>query len=241
MGVQILDKHDPLLKRRTFGFFDDFDWMISPHRWTTVASDSGTITVANGVNGIAPLVASDGTVADNDETYLRSTNAIFQIAADKPQMAEARVQFTEANTDDANVFFGFSSAIAANTLVDNGAGMVTSFSGACIYKVDGSTVWKCVSSIGTNQTISTSTKAAGGSAYQTLRVEIQPIDSTTAEVKFFVDEQILIDATTNKPIKHVITYTGAAAMYVGAGVKNGDTNLETLNIDYIAVEQLRGL
>lgn len=239
MGVNLVDYHDALEKRRTVGVFDDFTWYVTAHNFTTVATDSGTVSVGDAAKGIVALVASDGTVGDNDETYIKSTNEVFLIANNKPILAEAKLQFTEANTDDANVFFGVMDAIAANTLVDNGAGLKTTFSGAAIYKVDGGTVWKCVSSISTSQTISTSTTTAGGSSYQTLRIEIQPINSTTAEVTFYVDGQQLIDSTTLRPIKHTITYTGATEMQVGAGVKNGDTNLETLNIDYIAVEQLR--
>jgi hypothetical protein len=239
MGVKLPEFHDSLLKYRTHGLFDDFPWYVTAHNFTTVASDSGTVSVGDAANGILAIVPSDGTVGDNDESYVKSTNELYLVADGKPLVGEARVQFTEANTDDANVFFGFANAIAADLLVDNGAGVKTSGSIFGLFKVDGGTVWKCISSISSSQTISTSTKTAGGSSYQTLRVEIQPVSSTVAEVTFYVDEQQLIDSTTLKPIKHVITYTGATEMQVGAGVKNGGTNLETLNVDYIAVEQLR--
>lgn len=238
MGVKLVDFHDLLEKRRTVGLFDDFAWYVTAHLWTTVVSDSGTIAVGDAAKGVIVLTPSDGTVADNDEAYLKSTAEVFLVAANKPIVGEAKLQFTEANTDDANVFFGFADAIAANLIVDNG-GMKTSGSMFGIFKQDGSNVWKCISSISSSQTISTSTTTAGGSAYQTLRVEIQPINSTTAEVTFYVDGQQLLDSSTLKPIKHTITYTGATEMQIGAGVKNGDTNLETLNIDYIAAEMLR--
>jgi hypothetical protein len=239
MGVKLVDFQDELLKRRSVFLFDDFLWYVTAHQFTTVVSDSGTVAVSDGAKGIVVLTPSDGTVTDNDEAYIKSTAETFLIAANKPIVAEAKLQFAEANTDDANVFFGLCDAIAANALVDNGAGMKTSGSIFAIYKVDGGTVWKVISSIGASQTISTSTTTAGGSAYQTLRVEIQPINSTIAEVTFYVDGQQLLDSTSLKPIKHSITYTSCTEMQVGAGVKNGDTNLETLNIDYIAAAMLR--
>lgn len=228
-----------LAERGQISLFDDFTWFVTAHNWTSVLTDSGTASVGDAKGGILALVASDGTVADNDEAYIKTTAEIFKLAVGKPLYAEARIQFTEANTDDANVFFGFADNIAADTLVNNGAGLKTSFSGACIYKVDGSNVWKCVSSNSTSQTISTSNTTAGGSSYQTLRIEIRDVDGTSCEVTYFCDDQPLLDSTSRRPIKHTVAITSATEMQVGAGVKNGDTNLETLNIDYIAAYQAR--
>ena len=64
---------------------------------------------------------------------------------------------------------------------------VASFSGAVIYKVDGGTVWKFVTSIGTTNTVSTSVTTAGGSAYQRLAIKIVPNSSTTALAYPIVD------------------------------------------------------
>jgi hypothetical protein len=243
MGKALVNLPDAFEKRRSVSLFDDFLWFVTAHQWTSVLTDSGTASVGDAKNGVLALVASDGTVADNDEAYVKSTQEVFLIAADKPILAEARVQFSEANTDDANVFFGIMDAIGANTLVDDGGGLKASFSGAAIYKVDGGTVWKCVSSLAGVQTVSTSTKAAGGTAYQTLRIEISPVSSTVAEVTFWVDGLPLYDAAIlgrQVQIKHLVTYTGATEMTVGAGVKNGGANLETLNVDYIGAFQVRG-
>lgn len=226
-----------LSEKRQFQMADDFTWYVTAHNWTTVATDSGTITVGDAQGGIVALAPSDGTVANNDETYIKSTAEAFKIVSGCEIYGEARLQFTEGNTDDANIFFGFADAIGANTLVDDGAGLKTSFSGAAIYKVDGGTVWKCVSSVSTAQTISTSTTTAGGSSYQKLRIEIRDVDGTNAEVTFFCDDLPLRDSN-NKAIKHLFAWSGATEMQVGAGIKNGaDTTVELLNIDYIFAAQ----
>lgn len=227
------------VEKDTYGFFEDFDWLISPHLWTTTLTDSGSATVANGTCGIVPLLPSDGSVADNDETYLGTTNAPVTFADGKPAFCEFLVQFSEANTDDANVFVGFSSSISANILVDDGAGMATSFSGACIYKVDGGTVWKCITSNGSTQTISTSTTTAGGSSYQRLRIEVMDFNSTTAEVVFYVNNVPLKDSN-GIVISHKILYSGLSACKVAMGVKNGGANQETFNVDYATWAQRRG-
>lgn len=219
--------------------YDDFTRDIDSAEWVSTLTDSGTASVGDAVGGILALVASDGSVVDNDEAYIESPNEVFKLAAGKPIYAMAYVQFTEANTDDANVFFGLADAIGANTLVDDGAGLKTSFSGAAIYKVDGSTVWKCVTSNSTTQTISTSTTTAGGASYQKLEIDIQEFSSTACVVTFKVDGQRLLDSTTGLPIRHTILYASATEMQLGAGVKNGGSNLETLNIDYMGAVQVR--
>src|SRR5688572_5665980 len=119
MAKNLIGYPDAMVNVRTFGFLDDFDWYVTAHRWTTVATDSGTVSVADGKNGVLALVASDGTVADNDESYVKSTAELFLVAANKPIVGQALVQFTEANTDDANVAFGFQNAVGANSILDD--------------------------------------------------------------------------------------------------------------------------
>lgn len=240
--MKLLELPGEVSRQRQHSLFDDFYWYISPHVWTSVISDAGSAAGGDGAGGILTIIPSDGTVGDNDETYVATTNNVFKMADDKPIVCEAKVQFAEANTNAANVFFGMADAIGANTLVDNGAGLKTSFSGFAIYKVDGGTVWKCVSSKGATQTISTSTTTAGGSSYQKLRIEFRPITSTTGEITFYVDDVPLYDSAItgrNYPIKHQITFTSAVAMMLGCGVKNGSTSLETLLVDYMAGWSLR--
>lgn len=208
--------------------------------WNVVATDDGSASVTSGVDGSLALTPSDGTAGNNDEVYLVSAAPLFKMLNNQPILVETRLQFTEANTDDANVAFGLSSSVSANCIVDDGAGLLTNFNGAAIYKVDGGTVWKCVSSISTTQTISTSTTTAGGASDQILRLEFQPVAGSICEVSFFVNDKQLIDSTTLRPIKHRVDYTTSPlTMYLFAGVKNGGTNAETLNLRYAGGAQLR--
>lgn len=240
--IKLLNMPFGLQNRKQAEFIEDFFWYISPHLWTSVLTDSGTAAVGDVASGILTLTPSDGSVGDNDEAYTHTTNALMLFANNNPLVAEALVQFTEAATNKANAFFGIADSIGANTLVDDGGGIKTSFSGAAIYKVDGGTVWKTVSSLGSTQTITTSTTTAGGSAYQCLRIEAKPISSTILELAYFVDGLQLLNAAVPgrpQPIKDYVTYTSAVAMQIGAGVKNGSTDQQTLLIDYIAWAQHR--
>lgn len=234
MGNRLIEVPDEIRNLRLVASRkDDFSFFEDAKEWTKVVTDSGTVAAGDADGGLLILTPSDGSVADNDEAYVKSTNKIATIKANQNIYAEAWLQFAEAATNAANAFFGWCSSIAANTLVDDGAGMLTNFSGACIYKVDGSLNWKCISSNGTTQTINTSTTVAGGTGYQLLEIQIDPIDSTTARISFWVNGTQLVDSTTGKPITHLYTYTSAVAMNLGAGVKNGSANQQVLNIDAI--------
>ncbi len=236
MGAKKVDVHDSLLKRRTFGKFEEWYEYTSAKTWTTTTTGSGAVAAA-GVGGKLTFSPTDST--DNLYVYVASTASLLLFAADKPFELETSIQFSEANTSAANVVFGCMDSVSSTAMQDNGAGPKASFSGAVIYKVDGGTVWKCCSSLSTTQTISTSNTTAGGSLYQTLNIKVYPVSATVLEVTFFVNDQQLIDATSLKPIKHQVTYTGAAAMQFLLGVKNGSTTPETMISDYAAWGAIR--
>lgn len=222
----------------TLALYDDFTWFVTAHNWTATLTDSGTASVTAGTTDVS-LAASDGTVADNDEAYLATTNAAFLPAAGRNLYAEARIKFTEANTDDANVAFGLASSVAANLIVDDGAGMRASGTVFAIYKVDGGTAWLCVSRNGSTAYTNTSSTTRVSGSYQTLGVEVVELLGTTCTVVFKVDGVILRDSTTGQPIRHQVLYSGLSNCQAFAGVKNGDTNLETLHVDYIGVVQAK--
>lgn len=226
------------LQSLAVGRASHFTEYVTADEFSTVASDGGACAVADGANGILAITASDGTVADNDETYLKGTNEVFLFAANRSIYFQALVQYAEANTDDANVIIGFKDAVAANTLLDNGAGPPASYSGACFFKVDGGTVWQVESSLGGTQTTTTTNITAGGSAYHLFEIEFHAINATQGEISFKYDGQVVCDSN-NRPIKHQITFTSATEMQECIGVKNGGANLETVSVDAMACWQTR--
>lgn len=238
MPILLTDEYPLALGAKQFGFFEDFLDFVSGDLFTDTSGDSGAL-VAN-VDAAGGAVTLTTGATDNNECYLLSTKELFLIAADKPIVAECRLKYTEANTDDANVMFGLMNAVGADSILDNGGGPKASFSGAGFYKVDGGTRWQVISSLATTRTTTDLTaalslaKAAatpGGGSYQTLRVEIVPISSTAAEVSFYIDG-VLVQ-------KHSLTYTSATEMMVFVGVKAGDSNSEVVTVDYISAYQVR--
>jgi len=159
------------------------------------------------------------------------------------------VQWTEANTDDANVICGFKDAVAANSLLDDGGGPAASYSGAVFFKVDGGTTWNVETSVGSTQLTKTLTAdvsldnvahSSSSTSYQILRVEIHPFTSTQVRVEFYIG---VLASAGDWNMKHVatnyVTFSGATEMQAFCGIKNGAGNAETLRIDYLGCGQLR--
>jgi hypothetical protein len=236
MGAVLLDLPESVKKLKDMhGFHDDFLFYTTVHNgWTTVASDSGSITANDAAGGTITLNPSDGSVGDNDEVYLKRTQETFLMAAGKPISIGTSMKFSEANTDDANIWFGVKDALAANSLVDDGAGMATSFSGFGFFKQDGQTLWSIIASLSATQTIVqlTATNSldktahtAGSTAFQRLECEFRPNQGGKADICYFIDGTLVYKISG-------FDYANATEMQLGFGAKNGDTNAEAPVVDW---------
>jgi hypothetical protein len=220
--------------------FDDFTNDQSDISWVDTITDTGTALVGDNAAGIMVLTPSDGTVADNDEVYLASPNEVFLLAAGKPLLGMAYVKFTETTSGVFNCAFGFQNAVGANSIIDDGGGLKVSGSTIGIYKIDGETVWRCVSANNSVSTVSISLTTAVSTAYQKLEIEVVDFTTLQCKVMFTVNGVPLRDSTTGLPIVHTVTLASATEMMVFAGAKLGAaTNNDTLSIDWIAAWQKR--
>lgn len=233
---------DADFSRDYHGFTEDFDHFVTADRWTVTASDAGGVAVSDAAGGIATVSPSDGTIADNDETYLHTTTELFKFVAEKPIIIEADLKFAQAGTNQANIMFGLMDGIAANALVDNGAGPKASYAGAVFFAVDGDTTWRVENSDGATQKTTELdadgaydgvAKTAASTAYQTLRIEVWPKSSTKMDITFWIDGHLVA--------KHVDqTYANATEMAVVFGAKNGDADdHEILYVDRVTAFQRR--
>jgi hypothetical protein len=229
---------------RAFHVWDDFvGTIVTADAWTTLVADvadggATAIRTIDGAGGILSLATEDAT--DNDEVGIESTREMFLFANNKPLVFEARVQYAEANTDDANIFVGLCNAPGANLLLDNGGAPVASFSGAAFYKIDGGTRWQVISSVATTRnttdlsatlSLDKTAKTAGGASYTRLGFSFKPYSSTNGYVDFFIDDVHVA--------QHDFVYTSATEMAIAMGVKNGGANAETLLCDYVFCQQYR--
>ena len=151
---------------------------------TALVTDAGTSAAAGDARA-GVLVLTTG-ATNNNEVAVKTTNENYLFLADTDTYGAAYIQYAEAATDDANVMVGFMSALAADSLVDDGAGVRTTGCSAVIYKVDGGTVWRCHTRNGSASTDSVSTTTAGGAAYQKLEIECHEMDGSNMSVTFRV-------------------------------------------------------
>lgn len=216
---------------------DEFLYYVDGDLWTVLNADGGSAAEdADGVGGIFTMATG---TTDNDEVAIATSNELFLFVAGKPAWCYGRIQWSEANTDDANVAFGWADALGANLLSDNGGGDNITNTGALIFKIDGETTWRCASENNGTITESVSNTTAGGSSYQELEIEAQEFTTLACVITYKVDGVYLRDSTTNEVIKHTLLYASATQMDFGVYAKAGGGNAETVNIDRLSGGQVR--
>ena len=172
-------------------------------------------------------IASGAT--DNNESYVSSEHEIFKFQTDKKLYFEARIKLTEAATDDANFIVGLSDTVAADSLLDNGAGPMASYDGACFFKVDGGTTamqFEC-SNAGTQDTETNVGTFTSGS-WHILGFTYDYADGVTASITPYVN------GTAGTAVTMLIS--GLEEMHILLGVKAGGANAETLLVDYVLIQ-----
>lgn len=238
MAIELINEAGFKALGQTFALESHFTEADSLADFNNIQTDTDA-TVALDADGVGGVVLLTTGATDNNEAYLYS-NEIHDIAEGKTNAFCARISYSESTTDDANVVVGFMSGVAANHLVDNGGGLVSSFTGAAFYKVDGETRWRVKSSIGTTST-DTETNITAGGGYQTFAVLITPTSSTTAKVDYFCDPNGGVDLKPiyeqgsdgrDRIISHTVTYASATEMAGLVGVKAGSASSEVVSVDY---------
>lgn len=237
--MKLLQDESILIRQRQqLTIDDDFDWYISPHRWTSLAADTNSaVSVGDARGGI--LTVSTGDATDNNEAAIRSTNEVALFAADAPIFFESQIKFTDQASNTGNVAVGMADAAGANLLGDDGAGDAINGSGALIFKVDGETVWRCACECNGTVVETQSTTTAGGSAYQRLAIKVLAVDATYVEVSYFCDGIHLKDSN-GVPIVHRLAYASATEMrLVPLYMKSGAAAAFTGTCDRVYFAQRR--
>lgn len=227
----------------TDGWIDEFEYLESG-RWTTVKdTNSAAALAADGTTRAKLSVAA----TNNDEVYI-ATGAIAKLIVGKPILIYGRVQFAEANVDDANVLFGIGEGFgAANSLIDDGGGPLADYDGACFFKVDGGTRWNFETSDGTTQVTKQTDKTAGGTSAHTLAIMLNPISTTECQFTPWIDTaggNNLINPfeygaiPQALPIQHRHSWT-AGLLKLCFGLKAGGATAEDLYVDLCIFQKKR--
>lgn len=224
-----------VLDRRWFTIESDFTHYLSSGDWTSITETNSTVAESDAAGGILVLNTVD---TANTAAGVETTCELFKFAADKPMVAEGRIQYTEVNTNQAGIVFGFADATGVGSVVDGGASVNINSSGCFLYKLTGETVWRFV--LENNGTVAsgTSDTTAGGSSYQTLRIEITTPDATKVEATAFVDGVQIKDSNGN-PIVLSVAHASSTEMNFAFIVKAGDAGAQAALVDYLAAAQIR--
>lgn len=165
------------------------------HSWISLVESSGTGTVVAGAIDGGAITMTPTATTDNAVITIYKP-AAFICALGRPIVAEAILTPTEHNTDDMNVFFGavdsgqtFSATVP---LQADGNGPPANYSGACIFKVDGGTVWQAESSSTTTQNTDTDCGAFTTATQYKLSIVWDGISAW----RFYINNTLVHTATT---------------------------------------------
>lgn len=226
--------------------YDDFECNNTTKTtdiWQVVKGTGANLTLAGpgsvNTNGWMSIPTA---ASSNDYQTLFTNTAQYVLSTTCPLLFEVYINLTEANTNKASWFAGFSSITTTGFLQNTGA-PPASYSGAVFWKATGGLNIKFQTSNGSTQN-STGVLATevSGQSY-VLGCFIDPADGVTAIANYYLATvvgsplavQVLATGQQN------LAFASIAAMYFGFGIRAGSGSAETLMIDYAQVEGSRVL
>jgi hypothetical protein len=213
---------------------DDF-LTLDTSKWSSVDDGATGTNTLNAVAGGEASIVTAG--ADNDYHVMASAATPFKIADKKTLFFVARFSLTEANTDDANWVLGLTSVTTSGFLAADGGGPASSYSGAVLFKVDGTMSIQFETSIGSAQVTNAAlADFTSGVVYQA-GFAVDTFDGTYALVKPWIYNETTGARVDGPP--HKLLIAGQAGLKAIYGVKAGGSAAETLKIDYIRCCQTR--
>lgn len=225
--------------------YSDFTTVRNDDEWVDTITDSGTVVVNDGVNGVLTLTPSDCTVADNDEAYIASAKELFLFGTSREIYLRAKLRYTEVTATIASIAFGAQNAVGANSIVDTTGEVKVTGSTLAIYKVDGGDEFKVASACNGTATTTTTNRAAAAATDYDLVIRCEDIgNGTHMRVTFFVGAwpaaPTILKDTNNREIYHEVAIASATEMQLFAGIKLGAiTNNDTLLVDWLYGAQTR--
>jgi len=95
---------------------------------------AGTIALLEENGGGVSITTS---TTDNNLAYIQKSARTMNLAGGYSVALSGILQFSEANTNAANIFVGLTNIASAAVLQDDGAGLISAFKGVGFFKVDG--------------------------------------------------------------------------------------------------------
>ncbi|MHC4676031.1 MAG: hypothetical protein ACYTBZ_26370 [Planctomycetota bacterium] len=240
---RVLFHSEPFVQANQMNLFDHFEMADAKDHWNTVEVGGSTITVlTSGTGGVAQFVPDTDL---NDECYLYS-NEMFTFQYDRPWACLASFTLNKiGGTANAEaLYFGLADNIAADLILDGGADIKATYTGAGWFKPTGSRTWYCLSSH-TSTTVRNSDPTqhktqSTGSKRITLGITGNPVHETETHISFWIDElggmglESAHREDRNIAVKQYNRFDAGERMALCFCVKNGvDFASNTVNLDYI--------
>lgn len=218
------------------GFFDDFQGFLtatSTAKYTVTTVTDGTVLQIDAAGGGVAIKSAAASASGNEDCYLARESESFKPAAGKPLKFGALVQATEDDVNQNNLIVGLTDGVAADLLVNDGAGPKTSGTTLAFFKVDGGLNWNVHASLSTAQTSVELTAAnsldgqahvGSGAAKQLLEIEFIPKNATQSDIVYYIDGVAVYKITD-------WVFTSATDVQAVCGCKDGDSGDEvTINL-----------
>jgi len=242
-GNRILGEHKvDLMRERAIlnpqsyiRFWDDFHNWDAGASWALAGTGAGTAVNRDALGGWASLVTGN---SDNNEVYASSIGEDFIFDTTRHVYFALKCNVASTSTTGVSSFCaGLSSVAAADTIVDGGGTVVTTFDGCLFLKPEGTTEdddWIVTVSNAATQTIDT-TSFVGDfteASDHTIEFFYHPNDGTTGKIVPIVDGK-MADAID-------ITISGLEEMHVVMGAKahEGVAQVNSF-VDWVEVIQER--
>lgn len=235
MFPKLVDPQTQILLNEEFRFLP----VATNSEWQIVKGTGGALAIQSLANGI---VAIPTAASASDYQGYWSQAKVWKMQAKLSIWAEVVLYLTEQNTNMANISFGFSSVTTTGNMQTSNGGPLTTFDGAIIYKLGGTSVWGMTSSAAAVQTNNANIGAfVSGTTPIRLGLQWAPIDATNGTWTPFINGVPFISTATGtattKPYQQTVAYSATGALFVGVSVMAGTTatNAETLFVDRLSV------
>lgn len=254
----VLECGAPWRDWRQLQIWDDFTWYVDAQQWTKLATGSGATVAESDTYPGGQLKLTTGATGGNEAGFA-TTNSPFFFTTSKPLSIECMIGYVDASTNQIGIAFGFASTLnTTGFMTSDGTALLSSWTGAILYKLAGQTNWSFATSIGTTILTNVTTQIAGstgqlwtsedsytsGAPYaQKLRIDITDQSPYQGQLNCtpFINDQQCLDNSSGLKINQNLALIGAspAAMQAGVYTTAGNSNSQISYVDYIVASLRR--
>jgi hypothetical protein len=219
-----------------FSIYDDFvcnNTTKTTDTWQVVKGTGGALALRSTAPSLCGwLNIPTAAAAANDYQCFFTQQPIFNLVSGGLLAFEAALQLTEAATNKASWFAGFTSVTTTGFLQNTGV-PPTSYSGAVVYKTQNTLNINAQTSNGSTQNTTSNPAAAVSGQTFIVGGVLNSNDNTTGIFTYFIStvtgnsRSLLATGTLN------LTLASLANMYFGFGVRTATTSAETLSLDWV--------